>query len=173
MHHVVPASLGGTRTVPLCADCHRKVHAPGQALALGQLARISKKRAQIVWLCDECGSRVAGGDGYVALSFAELRACQAARAKFDRQLQARRGRDDAGFVVYSTEDLKSYPDDAHWQVLHAACDPYREASAYWFSIDRVLTIDALLARSIHLTSKDWINDTDWAELITRVAMGTA
>jgi hypothetical protein len=26
-HHVVPESLGGTKTVPLCADCHAKVHA--------------------------------------------------------------------------------------------------------------------------------------------------
>ena len=25
-HHVVPRSLGGTRTVPLCLDCHGKVH---------------------------------------------------------------------------------------------------------------------------------------------------
>jgi hypothetical protein len=25
-HHVVPRSLGGTKTVPLCEECHRKVH---------------------------------------------------------------------------------------------------------------------------------------------------
>ena len=25
-HHVVPLSLGGTKTVPLCADCHGKTH---------------------------------------------------------------------------------------------------------------------------------------------------
>lgn len=25
-HHVVPRSLGGTRTVPLCATCHGKIH---------------------------------------------------------------------------------------------------------------------------------------------------
>lgn len=26
MHHVVPKSLGGTRTLPLCTGCHGKVH---------------------------------------------------------------------------------------------------------------------------------------------------
>ena len=26
MHHVVPKSLGGTKTVPLCSSCHAKVH---------------------------------------------------------------------------------------------------------------------------------------------------
>ena len=25
-HHVVPRSLGGTKTIPLCGDCHGKVH---------------------------------------------------------------------------------------------------------------------------------------------------
>ena len=26
MHHVIPRSMGGTKTLPLCADCHGKVH---------------------------------------------------------------------------------------------------------------------------------------------------
>ena len=26
MHHVVPKSKGGTKTIPLCATCHGKVH---------------------------------------------------------------------------------------------------------------------------------------------------
>jgi uncharacterized protein YlaI len=25
-HHVIPKSLGGNRTIPLCADCHSKIH---------------------------------------------------------------------------------------------------------------------------------------------------
>ena len=25
-HHIVPASLGGTKTVPLCGICHAKIH---------------------------------------------------------------------------------------------------------------------------------------------------
>jgi uncharacterized protein YegP (UPF0339 family) len=25
-HHVIPLSLGGTKTVPLCVDCHGKIH---------------------------------------------------------------------------------------------------------------------------------------------------
>jgi hypothetical protein len=25
-HHIVPKSLGGTKTVPLCSTCHMKVH---------------------------------------------------------------------------------------------------------------------------------------------------
>jgi hypothetical protein len=36
-HHVVPRSLGGTRTVPLCLDCHGKVH--GRRMAAPELVR--------------------------------------------------------------------------------------------------------------------------------------
>jgi len=33
-HHVVPRSLGGTATVPLCASCHGKIH--GRDMLLGK-----------------------------------------------------------------------------------------------------------------------------------------
>lgn len=26
LHHLVPRSLGGTKTVPICAECHGKIH---------------------------------------------------------------------------------------------------------------------------------------------------
>jgi NAD-dependent SIR2 family protein deacetylase len=28
-HHVIPKSMGGTRTIPLCGECHNKVHDGG------------------------------------------------------------------------------------------------------------------------------------------------
>lgn len=46
-HHVVPRSLGGTRTVPLCSRCHGLVH--GRDMTRGAvLARqaLAHKRAQ-------------------------------------------------------------------------------------------------------------------------------
>jgi hypothetical protein len=45
-HHVVPQSLGGTRTIPLCVECHSKVH--GRALTHSSLikAGIAKAKAQ-------------------------------------------------------------------------------------------------------------------------------
>ena len=30
MHHVVPRSLGGTKTIPLCSSCHGKAHGMGR-----------------------------------------------------------------------------------------------------------------------------------------------
>jgi hypothetical protein len=41
-HHIVPASLGGTKTIPLCGTCHAKVHdISGQRR--NQLAELTKK----------------------------------------------------------------------------------------------------------------------------------
>lgn len=36
-HHVVPKTLGGTKTVPLCEQCHSKVH--GRDLSISALQR--------------------------------------------------------------------------------------------------------------------------------------
>jgi hypothetical protein len=43
-HHVVPQSLGGTKTVPLCLSCHGKVH--GRALAHPNLTRLGLASAK-------------------------------------------------------------------------------------------------------------------------------
>lgn len=44
-HHVVPRSKGGTRTVPLCVECHGKAH--GRAMAHPELtsAALHKRKA--------------------------------------------------------------------------------------------------------------------------------
>ena len=45
-HHVIPQSLGGTNTVPLCEDCHGKVH--GRDLRTRALTRaaLAAKRSR-------------------------------------------------------------------------------------------------------------------------------
>jgi hypothetical protein len=43
-HHVVPKSLGGTKTIPLCVECHSKVH--GRALTHSSLVKAGIERAK-------------------------------------------------------------------------------------------------------------------------------
>jgi hypothetical protein len=43
-HHVVPRSLGGTRTVPLCARCHATVHDTGITTSDLTAAAMQRKR---------------------------------------------------------------------------------------------------------------------------------
>jgi hypothetical protein len=50
-HHVVPESLGGTKTVPLCGYCHPKAHGENGYWKTGDLAkqRLAKLRANRQW----------------------------------------------------------------------------------------------------------------------------
>ena len=41
-HHVVPASLGGTKTIPLCGECHAKVHDISNGERRNQLRELTK-----------------------------------------------------------------------------------------------------------------------------------
>tara|TARA_R110000868_G_scaffold3712_2_gene23041 strand:+ start:245 stop:709 length:465 start_codon:yes stop_codon:yes gene_type:complete len=43
-HHIVPSSIGGTKTIPLCIICHGKVHNK-DFVKFRELQRIGKKRA--------------------------------------------------------------------------------------------------------------------------------
>lgn len=49
MHHPVPRHRGGTRTIPLCEDCHGKAHsADGRAMLTSTLTRsaLAQKQAR-------------------------------------------------------------------------------------------------------------------------------
>lgn len=45
MHHVVPRSAGGTKTVPLCERCHGLVHSLSMATSALAKAALARKRA--------------------------------------------------------------------------------------------------------------------------------
>lgn len=45
-HHIVPATLGGTKTIPLCVICHGKVHGR-DFLKHKELQRIGIERAKL------------------------------------------------------------------------------------------------------------------------------
>ena len=47
-HHVVPRSRGGTRTIPLCSECHGKAHHRSGSMATPALTReaLQHKRAR-------------------------------------------------------------------------------------------------------------------------------
>ena len=48
-HHVVPKSLGGLKTVPLCLECHQKIH--GKKLGSGYLTKYALMKKQREELC--------------------------------------------------------------------------------------------------------------------------
>lgn len=51
-HHVIPKSLGGTKTVPLCSSCHPKAHGQKGHWKVGELVKRAhaKLKAEGKWL---------------------------------------------------------------------------------------------------------------------------
>jgi hypothetical protein len=46
LHHVVPRSRGGNKTIPLCGECHGKVHGISRSMILGHLIKEGLKNAK-------------------------------------------------------------------------------------------------------------------------------
>ena len=91
MHHVVPRSRGGTRTVPLCEECHGKAHHRKRAMTTGALtsAALQAKKAR-----GECGARHApygyrAEDGQLCTNPAEVALIDAIKAASERGLSTR------------------------------------------------------------------------------------
>jgi hypothetical protein len=75
-HHVVPKSLGGTKTIPLCVECHSKVH--GRALTHSSLVKAGIERAKAE------GRPVGGGSKkgrIIALTPAQVRKARRMHSK--------------------------------------------------------------------------------------------
>lgn len=72
-HHVVPRSIGGTQTVPLCEECHGKVHGRDMRTAALTKAALQAKRAR--------GERAGTVPyGFTADASGRLSRCEAERA---------------------------------------------------------------------------------------------
>jgi hypothetical protein len=91
MHHVVPRSRGGTRTVPLCEECHGKAHHRKRAMTTSALTAeaLRAKRAR-----GECAGNapfgyVARPDGRLAPLTGEIEVARAAVEARERGLSTR------------------------------------------------------------------------------------
>lgn len=150
-HHIVPESLGGTRTVGLCREHHRAVHSPGQALSLGVLSRLGKRTPQLAWICEVCLETIVDGEGYLDLRSSEMLA-------YGIDLREAKSKSAA----WSSIPLSTYPAQVRWHPLHAKCDPFPDASStYYVDVKDLRTHEAVLKKTCHLMTKPWIRDTNW------------
>lgn len=137
-HHVVPRSLGGTKTIPLCTPCHRKVHAPGQALALGELNHITRSRRRLTWVCDHCGDPIRDGEGVIELDYYDL-------GRYRREIR--------DWQAATPHSLGLFPESPRWRVVHYTCDGNPDAVTYWIPVENARTLEQALDRTYHLATK--------------------
>lgn len=123
---------------------------------------------RVVWPCHVCASPVEDGDGYLTVSYREIFAYQDAQEAFDEMLAERARENDsifAGFVLSEMPDVEP----ARWTALHRWCDPEPESNDYHFAIERIRTQAHVISWAAHLAEKNWIDYTNWSDVLRGVA----
>lgn len=120
----------------------------------------------ITWVCDVCGLDItAEQDGHVY-----TRSDDEARFRRETDEHAEKHPETMGrFSVYSGTALMDLPDPIHWHVAHLECDPEPDRTDYWIGVGDLGTFRQVTRWTAHLLEKSWLDDTDWRELIGRLA----
>lgn len=113
---------------------------------------------ELEFICDTCGTPIADGDGSIRMSFNAIN--QTMRAIRDSQS----GSDGVGTVG----SLLALPPILPWRILHSVCRPQGD-DAYEIDVERARTLDGLDWWTEHLRAKNWLQLTDWDELVGGVA----
>lgn len=131
----------------------------------------------LVWLCHECDQPIANGMGYLESRWNDVAAARDGRR--DSRARARaRARENIphftedeldGLELYNGADLFAIPDRAPWLAWHVDCDPEPDAGSYWIGVERIRTWPQVLSWTAHLMEKDWLEDTDWSDLLHSIA----
>lgn len=113
---------------------------------------------ELEFICDACTTPIAGDDGVIRVSLADIRDAR-------RQLGERGESTPASLSV---RDLATLPPTVRWHILHLVCRP-QDGDAYEIDVDLARTPADLDRWSRHLRAKNWLQLTDWDELVGSVS----
>lgn len=120
----------------------------------------------LVWSCDVCGRRVAGGAGYLFVDRVQLAEHEDRMAVWEAEQAAKRAsRADGGLALMFASDFASMPNQVPWRVAHAKCDPHPESEDYWVPVERVDSVRKVLDWTLHLHGKGFLDSTNWVSVV--------
>jgi hypothetical protein len=131
----------------------------------------------ITWRCEVCGLPIADDEGYVCVSYSDLRQRKDAARAWDARLAATDPKpkpgERVGYLVCAAEYV-DHPGLVHWRVLHEKCDPASETiDDYWIRVHRLRTHAQVVRVTADVLGKKWVGETDWSSVlrstVTRVA----
>jgi hypothetical protein len=123
----------------------------------------STKQQRVQWTCDICHEPIADRAGYLSLNNEKLWAYEQAWREHERQQAA------SGSPFMDATTLLALPAAVHWDILHSSCDPCPDASAYWFTVERIRSAPQVLEWTAHLLEKNWFRCTNWDTVLRFVA----
>lgn len=113
------------------------------------------------WRCEKCGEPVEDDHGYLEISSGAIHTYRALKAEWEDKYLPKEG-----LKFYSLADLQYHPKAPRWMCWHATCDPDPDSSSfYWIGVERLRTTEMLLSFTAHLMGKNWIQETDWDDVI--------
>jgi hypothetical protein len=123
-------------------------------------------KSMVTWACEECGDVIVDGEGYLAISYADINTYRDAVREWNvTHNQPNNGR----FRVLTTDEFLTYPEPPRWHVCHASCDSEPDSPDYWIGVERIRTVAEVLRWTAHLAGKNWQPSTNWSELLRDVA----
>jgi hypothetical protein len=110
----------------------------------------------IVWRCDRCKWPIRNGQGWLTISYGDMRKYRRARKRWKEK--------NPGPFIEGTA-LMRMPGCARWCAWHKRCDRTMDHSCYTVRIEEVRTERQLLEWTAQLIGKTWFADTDWEQVI--------
>jgi hypothetical protein len=119
-------------------------------------------------ICTACKQPIDDGKpGSLEISMRDVGTCREQRAAWEAEHIASAG---PGLTTVGWGALASQPDPARWQAFHDACTT-SSFGDYYVSADEVQNWQDLVARTAHLMGKQWLQFTDWDEVLEGAASG--
>jgi hypothetical protein len=116
--------------------------------------------------CEVCHNNILPiEDGFLYCTLSDIYVHERIRKEFEDKIRKRE--ETEKFVVLSLSDLPE-AEQAKWHVLHNDCAA-TDTGWYWFDMGKGFSYHSLLDWTAHLMGKNWLEDTDWENLIRRAA----
>ena len=113
----------------------------------------------ITWRCEVCTEPIDDKLGMLWVDIVEATKAIRARREWDAMPRAN------GEPLALTNRPRAVP----WHRVHYNCDPIPDAAAYMIEIEKIRSPWQLIEWTSHLMGKAWIDGSDWASCIGRLA----
>lgn len=122
----------------------------------------------LVWTCEFCDLPISDTTGFLGVRDRELATRHDKVLSWEAETLANTEPAPLGAIPMSA--VLNHPGYIRWFTLHYDCDPSDGCGVYPIPVEEARTPTDMLRWTSHLMlSKDWLGDTNWGEILGRVA----